>query len=411
MTGSAASALVLAEGRSGRSLSGPSIRGLELARALATGRPVTLAARGAEPGHDAGVHSVRWTRRRAAVEARRHDAVVAPWIPPYVLLAMHPDAVAVADLYDPAELELGELPGAEAGDAAAAVRAATALQLAYADVLLCANERQRTRLEQALAQLGAEPRPPRVEVVPFGLPSPPPPVHGSAIRDRLPGIARDDRVVLWWGSLWPWLDPETAIRACGLWSAERPDVKLVLTAGAPPDGRVAALSRHAEARALARSLGLLDRSVFFLDEWIEYGERHRYLADADVGIALHRATPEAALAARARYMDYLWCGVPCVLARGDGEAERFGRAGYATLVPAGDPAAVAAAVLALLDGDALRRARARAVPLADSYRWSRVVEPLAQALDELAGREPRRARRRGRLWADVAAYYRGRLTA
>ena len=69
----------------------------------------------------------------------------------------------------------------------------------------------------------------------------------------------------------------------------------------------------------------------------------------DLGLTLHRDTEEASLAARARYMDYLSTGLPCVLGRGDETAERFEESGFATLVEAGSPGATANAILALLD--------------------------------------------------------------
>ena len=87
------------------------------------------------------------------------------------------------------------------------------------------------------------------------------------LRERFPAIGAEDRIVLWWGSLWRWLDAETAIRAFAEVSASRPELKLVFTSGRPPNGRVERHSVVGEARELARRLGLLDRTVFFFDEW------------------------------------------------------------------------------------------------------------------------------------------------
>src|SRR4051812_817426 len=84
-----------------------------------------------------------------------------------------------------------------------------------------------------------------------------------------------------------------------------------------PESPTAAPSDAGPARRLARQLGVLHRSVFFTDEWTPHEERRPSLQEADVGLMLHRATPEAPFAARARYMAYLWTALPCVVDAGD----------------------------------------------------------------------------------------------
>src|SRR5690606_8494827 len=102
----------------------------------------------------------------------------------------------------------------------------------------------------------------------------------------------------------------TAIRAVAQVARDRPDVKLVITAGRAPAGQDERFAATEEARALARELGVLDRHVLFVDDWIPYDTRHEVLADADIGLTLPRDAAEARLAARARYLDYLWAGLP-----------------------------------------------------------------------------------------------------
>ena len=74
-------------------------------------------------------------------------------------------------------------------------------------------------------------------------------------------------------------------------------------------------------------MGLLGERVFFLDDWVPQEERHHYLLEADVGLTLARGTAETVVAARGRYMDYVWAGLPCVLGAGDVLADRFADAG------------------------------------------------------------------------------------
>jgi glycosyltransferase involved in cell wall biosynthesis len=148
------------------------------------------------------------------------------------------------------------------------------------------------------------------------------------------------------------------------------------------------------------------RSVFFLDRRIAYEERAAGLLDADIGVVLHHDQDEAEYAARGRTADYLWAGLPSVLARGDEVGEEAGRAGAALLVPPHDIDATAQALLALVDPAARERAGAAARQLGEERRWTRVAAPLLELLDDL---QPRRESSWPRLGAAVGAYYGRRL--
>lgn len=375
--------LVLVPGALGERLSGPEIRSTRLARCIAAEHEVTLMAVGSAPGEWEGMAVVPFSRRRLIREARRHDALVAATIPPFALaLKRWLGIYAISDQYDPVELELGTLEGGGTARARATARAARRLQLRSADLVLCAGERQHELLAAELDSFGDVARPP-LRVVPFGLEGEPAPRAGSPLREHFPQIGEDDRIVLWWGSLWRWLDAETAIRAFALIADSQPRLKLVFTAGRPPSGDSERHSVVDAARELAGQLGLLDRSVLFFEEWIPFERRGDCLQEADLGLTLHRDTEEAPLAARARYMDYLWAGLPCVLGRGDETADRFEAAGFATLVEPGSPRQAAAAILELLDERELARARSAGRGLADEFRWDRVTAPLLTALREL----------------------------
>jgi glycosyltransferase involved in cell wall biosynthesis len=371
--------LVLVPGSLGERLSGPEIRATRLALALSDEYEVTLMAPGAEPGELDGMAVVPLSRWRLIREARRHDVLMASTIPPFALMLKRwLGIVAISDQYDPVELELGTL-GDGAARATATARAARRLQLRCADLVLCAGQRQRELLEAELETLGDAVRPPLC-TVPFGIDGEPPRREGSPLHEHFPQIAEGDRIVLWWGSLWRWLDAETAIRAFASIAESRPDVKLVFTSGRPPNGDVARHSVVGEARKLAGQLGVLDSTVLFLDEWVPFERRGDYLQEADLGLTLHRDTEEAPLAARARYMDYLWAGLPCVLGRGDETADRFESAGFATLVEPSSPAAVADAVVELLRRPVQARAASAGRALASELRWEQVAEPLLWAL-------------------------------
>ncbi len=398
--------LILVPGVLGPKLSGPEIRAVRLGQALAEENRVTLMAPGVGGSEHGGLPVIPFSRLRLLREARRHDVLMASTVPPFALaLKRLLRIAAVSDQYDPVELELGTL-GAGAERARVTARAARRLQLRCADLVLCAGQRQRELLEAEVEALAGDARPP-LRMVPFGIDPDSPPTAATPLRDRFPQIEPGDRVVLWWGSLWRWLDAETAIRALASLAATRPDVKLVFTAGRAPNDGAERHSVLAEARELAARLGVLDRSVLFFEEWVPFAGRGDYIRDADVGLTLHRDTEEASLAARARYMDYLRSGLPCVLGRGDETADRFERAGFATLVAAGSPEATAAAILALLEDDAHARAAAAGRELAAEFQWSRLAAPLVEAVRGLdPGAEPGRSAQQLRR---TTTYYARRL--
>jgi glycosyltransferase involved in cell wall biosynthesis len=392
-------------------MSAPEIRGWEMAKVLARHHDVTVAAPGElHDGRD-GIRMVASDRRTLLAEARRHDVLIVPRVPPYLFAGLaDSDTLIVADLYNPFEEEHAELTGSRAiRREISLTRVANRMQLRNADVLLCAVEPQRERLVAALDALGDRAggrRRPPVEVVAFGLPDDPPPSQVRPLRAAFPQIGADDVVVLWWGNVWRWFDAPTALAAFQRVAARRGDVRLVFTAGKHPRRDWPVLDHSEQARAAAAEMGLLGESVFFLDDWVPQEERHHYLLEADIGLTLHRDTAETAVAARGRYMDYVWAGLPCVLGAGDVLADRFAEAGFATTVAAGDVDGAAAALGRLVD-DAGERERRRAASraLADEFRWSATVQPLLRALDAAAGDRPAHLGRRAALGRDLGEYY------
>src|SRR6478672_8334632 len=207
-------------------MSAPEIRGWEMAKVLARRHDVTVAAPGElHDGRD-GIRMVASDRRTLVAEARRHDALIVPRVPPYLLAGLADSrTLIVADLYNPFEEEHAELTASRAiRREISLTRVANRMQLRNADVLLCAVEPQRERLLAALDALGpravGDRRPP-VEVVAFGLPDDPPPSDLRPMRAHFPQIGADDTVVLWWGNVWRWFDAATALRAFARLAAVR----------------------------------------------------------------------------------------------------------------------------------------------------------------------------------------------
>ena len=204
-----------------------------------------------------------------------------------------------------------------------------------------------------------------VDVVPYGLPAAPPVATGPVIKGVWPGIGPDDRVILWGGGLWPWLDPLTAIRALDRVRRECAAARLVFPGTRHPNPLMAGMpSPRAAAMQLADELGLTDRFVFFGD-WVPYAEWPGVLLESDVALSLHFDTVETRLAFRSRVLDSLWAGLPTVMTAGDATVELVAGYGAGRVVPPGDADAVATALLALLNEAREAGRRRLRVPVAN----------------------------------------------
>ncbi|MBJ7328862.1 MAG: glycosyltransferase [Solirubrobacteraceae bacterium] len=391
-------------------MAGPAIRALELARALTAVADVTVAApEGSQPVDGMRVEIVAPTEHRRTLElARSHDVVVVQHAPPQLLLALaREDVRLVCDLYTPILLEALEA-GRERGPRARRMiqRLATrqtVAALAVADLVLCASERQRdlwlgAMTGRELLDLHDYDADPSlrglVAVVPFGMSAEPPvPAPAPVMKGVLPGIGADDRVLLWGGGIWDWLDAITPMRAVARLREQRDDVHLVILGGKRPaisdaDRMVA----HDEAVAFARDQGLLGTCVHVHDGWVPYDERGGWLLESDVGVTAHRDHAETRFAFRTRVLDYLWAGLPVVGTEGDTLIDLAGEGG----VPVGDDAAFADAVARVLDpGPGRDDALARGNALRADLTWDRAAAPLLDFVTDLDAR-PRRHR-------DVAA--------
>ncbi|MHB0876186.1 MAG: glycosyltransferase family 4 protein [Anaerolineae bacterium] len=415
--------LVISHDVVGAATAGPGMRYDNLARVLAPEFDVTLAApeggRVEAAPYTTALYTPATPGTLDALVAQADVIVVAASWFAAVPALVGCSAAVVIDGYDPALAEALFTPGVDLP------RLSSSLTGAYlrGDFFLCASERQRDwwlGLLEASGRLnpltiaGDPDLRHLLDVVPFGLPSAPLDAAPAAID----GIAADDEVVLWGGGLWEWLDPASAVRAMPLVLAERPQARLLFPGGRHPDPKVPRTRAASETEELARSLGLLGTQVIF-GEWVPRQQYPGYLARADAGLSLHRATVEARLAYRTRVLDYVWAGVPMVLTEGDATAVMAAGQGLAWLVPPGDEGAVAQAVLQALAQP--RQALAPAFAQArDALTWERAAPPLLEfcrhphrAPDRPAGRlatgNHYYASRIGELERLVAGYERGRF--
>jgi glycosyltransferase involved in cell wall biosynthesis len=396
----------------GGAMAGPAIRAAELARVLSEHCQVTLAAPAPSRLDHPGVEVLEAASSDFAVlldALQSHDVVVAQQVPPQLLRYVQKLPIRyVADLYNPLMIELLEAL-ADAGapreqSLARRLTRAVYAQCAAADFVICASEKQRDLWIGGMGLSGLidldayrHDRTYRafIDVVPFGLADAPPQPGPPVLKGVWPGIGADDRVLLWGGGIWRWLDALTPIKAVERLAARRDDVHLFFMGVERPGTTQMQIPSSAdEAIAYARERGLEGRCVHFNHGWVPYDERQSYLIEADVGISAHHDHLEARFSFRTRVLDYLWAGLPMVLTRGDSMADLAERQELGRTVDPDDSEAFAAACAALLDDpELLARTAARVRAVAPSFRWSEAAQPLVEfCLDHRQRPVPRRHR-------------------
>ena len=302
------------------------------------------------------------------------------------------DKIVVADVYDPFHLEVLEYTrGRDAAYRQFALQSSTDVvneQLMRGDFFLCASEKQRDFWLGQLAAVGrvnpftydaGENLDRLITVVPFGVDDATPVHTRAALRGVVPGIGADDRLILWGGGIYNWFDPLTLLRAVEQLRRRMPDVRLYFLGLAHPNPEVGEMKMATDALALSEALGLTGTTVFFNDGWVDYDDRANFLLEADVGVSTHLDHVETAFSFRTRILDYLWAGLPVVATQGDSLAELIDSEGVGLTVPPGDAEALEAALFRLLDDAALAKGvRGNLTRVAETYRWSRVLQPLLE---------------------------------
>ena len=383
------SVLIVSHDIVGSQMAGPGIRYWELARVLSHHFKVALAVPGETDLSTANVHlwtydPGQWDSLAPVVKLAGAILLCGDTLASFPMLEQV-ETPLIVDGYDPHPLETLELFAGTPDQEQRHRERERILQMQCraGDFFICASERQRDwwlGLLEAAGRINADThgQDPSlrqlVDIVPFGLPSSPPRHTRPVLKGVWPGIEPEDKVVLWGGGLWQWLDPLTAIRAMARVREQRADVKLVFPGVRHPNtADVPDMPMVQTAIQLAKELGLLNQCVLFGD-WVPYEEWPNYLTESDVGLSLHFDTLETRLAFRSRVLDYVWAGLPMVVTRGDATSDMVARLGLGELVDYEAEGELVAALLRSLEGptfDSARFEHARA-----ELTWERAAAPL-----------------------------------
>jgi hypothetical protein len=381
-------ALVLSTDPIGPEMPGPAIRAWNLAQVLGEHMEVVLASTVAVSGSHPNAE-LRLAAGPALAElVDGTDVSFAPSALVYMAAELRRGGKPVAvDIYDPSHLENLEMGGTdiEAADRAVARQAGVInVALRRGDFFTCASQRQRDFWLGSLAALGrvnaytyaGDPRLEKlISVVPYGLPGEAPRRRAHGLRGTLPGIGPFDKVVLWGGGVYDWLDPVSVVLAVDRLRHRVPDLRLVFLGLRHPNPAVPEMPVATELQAVSERLGLTGRHVFFNPGWVPYERRADFLLDADVAVSTHLDHLETRYSFRSRVLDYLWAGLPMVLTSGDVLAEEVAAAGLGVAVAPGDVGGLEQALDRLLAGPPPRH---RFSALAQRYTWSKAAEPLVE---------------------------------
>lgn len=306
--------------------------------------------------------------------------------------------ILVADLYDPFHLEqlASEGNSADENQHFHIVDHASGIlnhQLLLSDYFICASERQRLFWLGSLAALGRlNPKTYKddnlfsklIRVIPFGIPDEIPQHNKKVLKGIWPGISADDKILIWGGGIYEWFDPYSLIKAMKLLEKSHPEIKLFFLGTVHPNKDVPEMVGVTKSRNLANELGILNKTVFFNDTWVDYAERHNYLLEADAGVSTHFVHVETTFAFRTRILDYLWAGLPIVSTEGDAFADLILSEGLGAVVPENKPQQLKEAIVSLLTSETVTNNEIHNAILhaREKLRWSHILRKLDELCEE-----------------------------
>lgn len=392
--------LVLTRDHIGARMASPGIRMYNVARVLAEGVPnseVTLAvpADSELPSGPLPFRVVPYERAAVSSAARSSATLISNYFPPYLYPVMLRKRV-ILDLFSPftERLEVAHSRGNDAEAYFSAFGRELVSQLLLTDLVLCASHRQRDLYFGMLNAIGKV----KPEVydndrwvsdlivqAPFGVRDGEPTPTRSVLRGVWPGIERNDTIFIWNGVIIEWYDVDTLVRAFARVSQQRSDVKLFFLGTEHPDNpgvpKLQGLGGGTVRAALqlCEELGVLNRSVFFNFDWVDYDDTVNYLSEADVGVCTYFNNVETRFAFRSRYADLLWAQLPIICTEGDVWAEEVTSRPLGIAVPERNEDALMKAILRLAtDQPFVRQCKESLREDRERYRWDRVLSQLTR---------------------------------
>lgn len=203
----------------------------------------------------------------------------------------------------------------------------------------------------------------------------------DVIRGVIPGITKNDKVLLWTGGIWNWFDAKVLIKAMKLVNNTNPEIKLVFFGIKHPNPNIPAMQEAADAIALSKQLGLYNKTVFVQEGWVPYGERINYLLEADAAVNTAKDSIESEFAHRTRVLDHILARLPTVATSGDYISDEvLAQEGIGVSTPPHDENALSLAIKHILDPATNKSMRTNIESVRDQYDWNVTLVPLVNAL-------------------------------
>jgi hypothetical protein len=379
--------LVIAYDRLGERQAGPAIRTLALANELATLGPVEVVFEGDAPFNQN--KNITFVARDTIKPGPEYFIKFkAALIPPLAALTIpeifESDLPIAVDLFDPVVWENLELHRDQSEPERQFQHerhlAALLAGIFRGDFFLVAGNRQRDLFLGALMvanrinpvtwkqRIGPDQI---IGLVPFGLPSdPPPPKTDTPLPE---GLQSAGPLVVWGGGMWDWLEPEIVVSAWPEVLKRHPNARLVFPGTEHPNPHVPVMRAVGRVIKIATELGVLD-TVYF-GKWFPRNEYLGLLANASCGVSAHSPGLESRYAARTRYLDAIWMGLPMVVSEGDEYADYISNHKLGVVVIESNPSDFAQGILRILEtgraslDENFARARQR-------LTWKRMAAPL-----------------------------------
>ncbi len=380
----------------GPHMSGAGIRYWEIAEQLSLVYEVTLASPTVLPLAKQKFSVIKRASRPVQSFYRGYDVVLTPLVLPALALAARRYGFKlICDLYDPVIFEnLEALRHLDIGTQKRKnSRFQAELQLAIhtADVFICASSEQRDLWMGCLLAAGritpaSYIKDPTmsglVDIVPFGIKAALPKKSAGGFRQKY-GLTPNDILLLWGGGIWNWFDPLTLIEAMAIISTQRSDIKLVFMFNKDMESTAPQNTASRKAAELAIKNSLINNSVFFNEDSIEYDQLQNFFLDGDIGVSCHLDHLETRYAYRTRVLYYLGAGLPVISTEGDAMAALIEKHDLGEVVPYQDAPALAAAILNLVNDSARRSKISSSIDsLRQNLSWNTAVRPLHRLIDE-----------------------------
>lgn len=331
--------LVLSHDIAGKNMAGPGIRYVNVAREMSKHFDVTL---GLLNGSEAQAEEVsnKYNVEATPINSDNYqslfdstDYIFAQWLSmDMIRYAREQHKRIIFDLYAPVPIEsliskyfagtgFGKLEAEEHRKLLATYKH----YAAQGDYFVCSNERQKDMwlgfflanglwLEHTSAFTDTSKL---IGLAPMGIDAQKPEKSKQVLKGIVPGIEKDDFVLLWTGGLWDWFDPLTVVKAVEKQYKQDSHIKLVFLGFKHPNKRAASMNEAKRTLDYVNKQGLEGKCVFFLEEWLPYEERVDYLLEAGAAIYAHKDSLETRYSHRSRVLDHIYTGLPTIATPGD----------------------------------------------------------------------------------------------